>query len=44
VPAPLDAAKSPLVGKGWTLELKSDWKLVPGERTGDFAPAEQAKP
>jgi hypothetical protein len=44
VPAPLDAAKSPLVGKGWTLELKSDWKLVPGERTGDFVPKEQGKP
>ena len=44
VPAPQDAAKSPLVGKGWTLELKSDWKLVPGERTGDFVPKEQGKP
>jgi len=44
VPAPADATKFPLAGKGWTLELKSDWKLVPGERTGDFAPAEQAKP
>jgi hypothetical protein len=44
VPAPADAAKSPLSGKGWTLELKSHWKLVPGERTGDFAPSEQGKP
>jgi hypothetical protein len=44
VPAPADAAKSPLSGKGWTLELKSHWKLVPGERTGDFAPKEQGKP
>ena len=44
VPAPADAVKSPLTGKGWTLELKSDWKLVPGERTGDFAVREQGKP
>jgi len=44
VPAPADAVKSPLTGKGWTLELKSDWKLVPGERTGDFALREQGKP
>jgi hypothetical protein len=44
VPAPADATKFPLAGKGWTLELKSDWKLVPGERTGDFVPKEQGKP
>jgi len=44
VPAPADAAKSPLAGKGWTLELKSDWKLVPGARSGDFALTEQGKP
>ncbi len=44
VPAPSDPAKSLLAGKGWTLELKSDWKLVPGDRTGDFAISKQAKP
>jgi hypothetical protein len=44
LPAPADAAKSPVAGKGWTLELKSDWKLVPGARSGDFALAEQGKP
>jgi hypothetical protein len=44
VPAPADTAKSPLAGKGWTLELKPDWKLVPGARTGDFALTEQGKP
>jgi len=44
VPAPADAVKSPLTGKGWTLDLKSDWKLVPGERTVDFALREQSKP
>jgi hypothetical protein len=44
VPAPADAAKSPLAGKGWTLELKSGWKLIPGERAGDFAPKEQGEP
>jgi len=44
VPAPADAAKSPLAGKGWTLELKSGWKLMPGARSGDFALTEQGKP
>src|SRR5260370_12480999 len=29
VPAPAAAAKSPLAGKGWTLELKSHSKLLP---------------
>jgi len=24
-------------GDGWTLELKPNWKLVPGGRNGDFA-------
>ena len=37
VPAPTDATKSPLTGKGWTLELKPGWKLVPEGRAGDFA-------
>lgn len=27
---------TPLSGDGWTLELKSNWKIVPAERKGDF--------
>jgi hypothetical protein len=37
VPAPADASKTPLTGKGWTLELKRHWQIVPGGRAGDFA-------
>ena len=37
VPAPSDASKSPLTGKGWTLELKPQWLVVPEGRAGDFA-------
>ena len=44
VAAPADAGKVPLVGKGWTLELKPDWKLVPEVRAGDFAVRMQGKP
>jgi len=36
VPAPTDATKVPLVGKGWTLELKPQWKLAAEGRPGDF--------
>lgn len=36
VPAPADAGKTPLTGKGWTLELKPHWQLVPEGRPGDF--------
>ena len=36
VPAPTDAAKSPRTGKGWTLELKPQWQVVPEGRAGDF--------
>ena len=45
VPAPLatDAGKSSLTGKGWTLELKPQWQLVPEGRAGDFA-ARKSKP
>jgi hypothetical protein len=25
-----------LKGDGWTLELKPNWKIVPGARNGDF--------
>ena len=37
VPAPTDASKTPLTGKGWTLELQPDWRAVPEGRSGDFA-------
>jgi hypothetical protein len=44
VAAPADPDKAPLAGKGWTLELKPEWKVVPEGRTGDFAVRAQAKP
>jgi hypothetical protein len=34
VSAPADAAT--LSGKGWTLELKPGWTIVPGKKPGDF--------
>ena len=37
VPAPADASKLPLAGKGWTLELKPGWEVVREGRAGDFA-------
>ena len=37
VPAPTDASKTPSAGKGWTLDLKPPWQLVPEGRAGDFA-------
>ena len=37
VPAPADVSKTPLVGKGWTLDLKPQWQLVPEGRAGDLA-------
>lgn len=37
VPAPTDPAKSAVAGKGWTLELKPQWQVVPEGRAGDFA-------
>jgi hypothetical protein len=36
VPAPADIAARPLVGDGWTLELNDGWKVVKGERQGDY--------
>ena len=36
VSAPKDAALRPLAGDGWSLTLNAGWKLVPGERTGDW--------
>lgn len=37
VPAPADVSKTPLTGKGWTLDLKPPWQVVPEGRAGDFA-------
>ena len=37
VPAPADVSKMPLAGKGWTLDLKPQWQVVPEGRAGDFA-------
>lgn len=38
VPAPSDSARTGRVtGDGWTLDLKEGWRLVPGDRPGDFA-------
>jgi hypothetical protein len=36
VVAPANSQASPLQGDGWTLELKSGWKLEPGSRKGDW--------
>jgi hypothetical protein len=43
VPVPADAGKMPLTGKGWTLELKPGWELVPQGRPNDFAARKKAK-
>lgn len=36
VVAPAAATGSSIKGDGWTLELKSGWKIIPGARKGDF--------
>jgi hypothetical protein len=36
VPAPADREARPLKGSGWTLELASGWRLVPGSRAGSW--------
>ena len=36
VVAPSASTGSSLAGDGWTLELKSGWKIVRGIRKGDF--------
>src|SRR5215471_2866186 len=43
-PAPTDASKSSLTGKGWTLDLKPQWRLVSEGRTGDFAARPKSNP
>jgi hypothetical protein len=37
VEAPTKTEGDPIVGPGWTLELKAGWALRPGEREGDWA-------
>jgi len=44
VPAPADANKTPLTGKGWTLELKLGWQTVPEGRAGDFVVRPKSNP
>lgn len=36
VPVPANTTERPLNGKGWTLELRDGWSLVPGDRPGDL--------
>ena len=36
VPAPADPSKTPLTGKGWTLELKPGWLVISEGKRGDF--------
>jgi hypothetical protein len=44
MPAPTDATKMPLAGKGWTLGLKPGWELVPEGRPGDFTLRRKSNP
>jgi hypothetical protein len=44
MPAPTDATKTPLAGKGWTLGLKPGWELVPEGRPGDFTLRRKSNP
>ncbi len=43
VPAPTDANKTPLTGKGWTLELKPGWEAVREGRAGDVIVRKKGK-
>lgn len=36
VPAPASQAGDTIAGDGWTLELKPGWRIIPGERSGDY--------
>jgi hypothetical protein len=36
VPAPENLTARPVQGDGWTLQLNDPWKIVPGERPGDY--------
>lgn len=41
VSAPLNPAGATVQGPGWTLTLKSGWKLAPGPRKGDYRLAQE---
>lgn len=41
VPAPANPAGSHVSGDGWQLELKPGWKLIPGQRPGDWTVGKQ---
>src|SRR5215472_1269827 len=43
VPAPADASKTLLAGKGWTIKLNPGWEVVPQGRAGDFAVRRKSK-
>ena len=43
MPAPVDASR-PLTGKGWTLEVKPGWEVVPEGRAGDFVVRRRSDP
>jgi len=36
VPAPADVGVPPTAGEGWSLALAEGWRVVPGERAGDW--------
>lgn len=36
IPAPPSTEGSPIAGYGWTLTLDAGWRIVPGDRPGDF--------
>lgn len=42
VVAPKDTTARPVKGDGWILELKKDWMLQPGKRTGNYVLARSA--
>jgi hypothetical protein len=41
VDAPGSMTERPLKGKGWPLELKEGWRVVPGQRAGDLLVSKQ---
>ena len=44
LPAPSDVEGPDLAGDGWTLELKPGWRVVAGERVGDYRVVEGERP
>lgn len=43
LPAPTDVEGPELAGDGWTLALAAGWRIVPGQRDGDFRAVEGEK-